>query len=586
MKKNIIEIIILLLLLISNDLSAKEKGLKQTVPAQSNNLSEKDKRKFDYFFLEALKLKYSGKFADAFNAFSHSISIDSTASAALYEISDYYLYLNKPDVAVSFLKKAVFYNDNNFDYKIALANITRDLEMIDEAVKIYEELVGKYPDKSELNYYLSELYTKQGKIDKAIEALDILEENIGMNEALSIQKYRLYNSIEQQAKALSEIEKLEAKYPMEAKYPIILGDIYLEQGEPEKALRAYERARNIEPGNPYYIVSMANYYEYIGDKAAAQKQIDTALRNNKLDVDTKLGILSRYISTLQSGNKNTEGVDALFETLMEQHPQETDLNMMYGAYLLSQNRPKDAKFQFQIVTETSPEDIMAWKQLLNISIKESDMDEIIRICDQALIQFPGAPEFYFYKGIGYYQKENYEQALQTYLTGLNFIKDEDRETKSDFYGQTGDIYHQMGQKEKAYESYEQALKYNDRNINVLNNYAYFLSLAKKDLDKAERMASQCVKMQSDNNTYIDTYAWIFFVKENYTLAKFYIESAMSKGGDKSAEIVDHYGDILYMTGEKEKAVEQWEKALLLGKDTEIIRKKITEKKYYEDTESE
>ncbi len=552
----------------------------------STVLTEKDKRKFDYFFLEALKLKYSGKHTDAFNAFSHCILIDSTASAALYEMANYHIYLNNPETAISYLRKAVNHSNNNFEYKIALAEITREMGMTDEAVKIYEELVKKYPEKPELNYYLSELYTKQGEIEKAINALDILEENVGMNEALSIQKYRLYNEIEQDTKAINEIEKLEAKYPMEPKYPIILGDIYLKQKQPEKALQAYERAKNIEPGNPYYIVSMSNYYDFIGDKAKAQEQIDTALRNNKLDINTKLGILGHYISTLQAGKKDKEGVDTLFETLMEQHPQETSLNMMYANYLLSQKRFEDAKFQYQIVTETEPEEITAWKQLLNISFKDENPDETIRICDQALIQFPDSPEFYFYKGIAYYQKKEYKKALQTYLDGLEMVDEDDNQTLSDFYGQIGDIYHQLKQTDKAYEAYDQALKYNEKNIAVLNNYAYFLSLEKKNLDKAERMAAQCVKMQSDNSTYIDTYAWVFFVKGNYTLAKFYIESAISKGGDQSEEIVDHYGDILYMTGDKEKAVEQWEKALKLGKDTPVLRKKIAEKKYYEDTNIE
>ena len=81
----------------------------------------------------------------------------------------------------------------------------------------------------------------------------------------------------------------------------------------------------------------------------------------------------------------------------------------------------------------------------------------------------------------------------------------------------------------------------NKNVVVLNNYSYFLSLEKKDLKKAERMSAQCIKLEPDNATYLDTYAWIFFVQGNYTLAKIYIESALEKDKTKSAELVDHYG---------------------------------------------
>lgn len=172
--------------------------------------------------------------------------------------------------------------------------------------------------------------------------------------------------------------------------------------------------------------------------------------------------------------------------------------------------------------------------------------------------------------------------MNTYYAGLNIIPKENLPLKSDFYGQIGDIYYQMGQLDQAYKAYDEALKYNDKNVVVLNNYSYFLSLEKKDLKKAERMSAQCIKLEPDNATYLDTYAWIFFVQGNYTLAKIYIESALEKDKTKSAELVDHYGDILFMNGDKEKAVEQWKKAKEMGKDSEILNRKIAEQQYIED----
>ncbi|MDR1381409.1 MAG: tetratricopeptide repeat protein, partial [Tannerella sp.] len=191
-----------------------------------------------------------------------------------------------------------------------------------------------------------------------------------------------------------------------------------------------------------------------------------------------------------------------------------------------------------------------------------------------------------YLGIAYFQQKKYQQAIDTYYEGLPFIPKENTGLTSDFYGQIGDACFRMNETDKAFEAYDEALKYNDKNIVVLNNYAYYLSLLKKDLTKAERMSALCIKMEPENATYIDTYAWVFFVRGNYPLAKMYIEQALSKDRTNSAELMDHYGDILYMSGDSEKAVQQWIKAREAGKNSETLNRKISGKTYFEETENE
>ena len=146
------------------------------------------------------------------------------------------------------LKRAVANSKDNFTYKMALASITRNLGMYGEAAEEYEELVRDYPEKEELNYYLADALTQAGEIGKAIEAYDALESVMGMNEAISMQKYKLYVQLEKPEEAFKEIEKLAAKYPMEARYQIVLGDLHLENGEMDKLwLAIKKRMRLIRP---------------------------------------------------------------------------------------------------------------------------------------------------------------------------------------------------------------------------------------------------------------------------------------------------------------------------------------------------
>lgn len=559
--------------------------VKTPVQASLNQLSPEQQRKFDYFYYEAANLKNAGKYDAAYDLFSYCLSLDTASSPVLYELAMFQLQRNRPEKAVEMLKSAVAHSDDNFTYRMTLAGLYRNLGMYGEASDSYEELVKRYPDKSELNYYLADALTQEGEIGAAIDAYNVLESTMGMNETLSLQKFKLYQTLKQPDKAFEEIEKLANKYPMNARYRLLMGDLHLENEETEKALACYQKAHEIDPDDPRYIVSMANYYDQTGDKEAAEQEIRDALVNEKLDVETKVGILSRYVQRLQQTQQGIENANSLFQTLLDQHPEDTELKLMYGSLLMAQQKEEEAKFQFQLVTEMEPSNEGAWQQLLNISLKGEDIPEVIRICTRCKELFPEASEYYFYLGIGYYMQEKYQESLDTYYAGLKIIPEGNGVVKSNFYGQIGDLYYQMEKMDEAYKAYDEALKYNENNAPVLNNYSYFLILDKKDLKKAERMAAQCIKLEPDNATYLDTYAWVFFVQGNYTLAKIYIENALSKDKTNSAELVDHYGDILYMSGEKDKALEQWKKAKEMGKDTDVLKQKIAKGIYIEDTES-
>ena len=559
--------------------------VKTPVQASLNQLSPEQQRKFDYFYYEAANLKNAGKYDAAYDLFSYCLSLDTASSPVLYELAMFQLQRNRPEKAVEMLKSAVAHSDDNFTYRMTLAGLYRNLGMYGEASDSYEELVKRYPDKSELNYYLADALTQEGEIGAAIDAYNVLESTMGMNETLSLQKFKLYQTLKQPDKAFEEIEKLANKYPMNARYRLLMGDLHLENEETEKALACYQKAHEIDPDDPRYIVSMANYYDQTGDKEAAEQEIRDALVNEKLDVETKVGILSRYVQRLQQTQQGIENANSLFQTLLDQHPEDTELKLMYGSLLMAQQKEEEAKFQFQLVTEMEPSNEGAWQQLLNISLKGEDIPEVIRICTRCKELFPEAPEYYFYLGIGYYMQEKYQESLDTYYAGLKIIPEGNGVVKSNFYGQIGDLYYQMEKMDEAYKAYDEALKYNENNAPVLNNYSYFLTLDKKDLKKAERMAAQCIKLEPDNATYLETYAWVFFVQGNYTLAKIYIENALSKDKTNSAELVDHYGDILYMSGEKDKALEQWKKAKEMGKDTDVLKQKIAKGIYIEDTES-
>jgi Tfp pilus assembly protein PilF len=117
----------------------------------------------------------------------------------------------------------------------------------------------------------------------------------------------------------------------------------------------------------------------------------------------------------------------------------------------------------------------------------------------------------------------------------------------------GDTYHGAGKERLAYKTYEQALKLDPEYCPVLNNYAYFLSLRKCRLRKAEKMSLVTVTKEPDNPTYLDTYGWILFLRGKADKAKPVFKHAMLYGGKDSAVVLMHYSLVLEKLGEKDLA---------------------------------
>ncbi len=536
--------------------------------------SDAEKRKFDYYFYEALNSKALGKYDEALDYFLHCYSIDSTNANVLVELGTFYNALQEKDKALDFYRKAVNYDKTNYYYNMMLAGLSKELELNQEVVDIYEGLLELNPGKPELLFEIANAYADNGELEKAINQLDELEKSMGVSEALAINKFRLYSMLDNKEKAYEEIQQIIDKNPGDIRYLILMGDLYADDNQLDKAKGYYDQAKLIDPDYPALILSFVNYYEKTGSSDAAQTEIQKAITSSSMEVDTKIQLLTRYLSVLQQNKKDIKEANPLFQSLFEQHPNNTQLNLIYGNVLYLQGDKKGAIDQFQIFINGNPDNPAGYEQILRVALPEEDFDKVKEVTTEALKHLPGEPQFYFYLGAVNFQQGNYKEALKVFEVGLDSANFNNPILESDFYGQIGDINYHLENKEVAFDSYEKALKLNPQNLPVLNNYSYYLSLEKRNLDKAEQMSGITVKLEPLNPTYLDTYGWILYEQGSYIMAKIYIEKAIEYGEEPSAEVYEHYGDVLFMTGEQEKAVEQWKKARELGGDSRALKRKI------------
>ena len=578
-KKNIIWLLVAVWTLVSCGTVKNAKEKPAVVLAQSS-LTPEQQRKYDYFFLEAMRLKEKKDYASAFGLLQHCLDIHPNAASALYEVSQYYMFLRQVPQGQEALEKAVASAPDNYWYSQGLASLYQQQNELDKAITLLEQMAVRFPGKQDPLFNLLDLYGRQEKYDEVISTLNRLEKHMGKNEQLSMEKFRIYLQMKDDKKAFQEIESLVQEYPMDMRYQVRLGDVYLQNGKKQEAYDVYQKVLAAEPDNPMAIFSMASYYKQTGQEGLYQQQLDTLLLNKKVTPDTKVNVMRQMIVENEQADKDSTQIIALFDRIMKQEQDDPQIPMLYAQYLLSKNMEAESVPVLEQVVDLDPTNKAARMMLVGTAVRKEDYKQIIKVCEPGIEATPDALEFYYYLAIAYNQAEQPDSVVSICKRALEHTTaDSKKEVVSDFYSILGDMYHTQKQMKEAYAAYDSALVYNPSNIGALNNYAYYLSVERRDLDKAEEMSYKTVKAEPNNATYLDTYAWILFEKGNYAEARIYIDNAMKSDDEKSDVIVEHCGDIYYMTGDVDGALSYWKKALEMGSESKTLKQKIEKKKY-------
>lgn len=538
-------------------------------------------RAVDYYFLHALTLVEQGEYDAAFDMFEHCRSLAPASSSVLYELSNMYHFLGRKDEALSILKGIVRDNPGNMQFWQSLLVYYSNEGNRDAILSLLEEMVQQFPDNGELYMELSACYAEQARFNEAIDALEVYEKIEGKSEFVSMQKYRMYLLLQQQDAALAEIRSLAADSPDDLRFHVMEGDIYLMFGEKEKALAVFSEVLSKEPDNVQAQMSMASYYSDEKNDSLFAKSLENLLRNEKLDSETRENLLYECVVYHEKNDSSSNYLIGLFDELIELPFGVVQSATMYIRYLMHIDKGNDAILPVvDKILSVEPDNKGALLQQLVIAIDGGDYSNIIAKCDKAIMYYPDFLQLYRYKGLSCYLQGNKAGALATYHQGLEkCAPDTDSEEISEIFALVGDLYYEMGNVDECILAYDSALVYNSNNINVLNNYAYYLALEERSLERALEMSRHTLQESPDEAIYVDTYMWVLFLLGRYSEAEEYALKLLSIDNDKSAVEYHHCGDVFACCGNASKAMECWLKARELGDNSKILKRKIKKKTY-------
>jgi hypothetical protein len=537
---------------------------------------------YNYFFLEGVRQQEMGNLTAAFDLLRHARDLNPNAPEVYYLLAPYYVDLKDDTRSRAYYERAATLDPENSSYIEKLGQLYVSQKDYPNAINAYEKLYALNKARVDVLQILYQLYGSQNEFQQMINVLNRIEVLEGSSEQISLSKMQIYEQMGEKRKEYDELKSLVDSHPLDLNYKVMFGNWLLQNGKKKEAVKLYRNVLKEEPTNALAKLSLLDYYRTIGDQATVDVITQELLQSPKTEKEIKIALLRQVISSNQQANvSDSAEVMKLFSQALSVPQSDADILMMKAAYMSLKKMPKaEINRVYEQAIDVEPDNSRARIALIQNIWDTGDYDKVIAICRPAQEYNPEEMVFYYFQGMAQYQKHENDAALQTFRKGVSQIKaDSNPDVVSDFYALMGEILHEKGRLAESFQAYDSCLQWKPDNIAAMNNYAYYLSEANKDLPKAEQLSYKTIKAEPNNSTFLDTYAWILFQQKRYEEAKIYIDQAIRSDSTLTGVVKEHAGDIYAMTGDIDKALEFWQQSLKGGNQSAVLKKKIQLKKY-------
>jgi tetratricopeptide (TPR) repeat protein len=554
----------------------------QITQSQEKKLSPSDSTLALNFYSQALQEISQQDFQSAENSLIRTLEINPDFDDARFALIRIYFSQKELNKAESIAKKGTALSPNNAILWEALADIYKETKNYKAIIPVFDRLIRINPDQ--IKNYLDKAYTYTLMKDykQSIDFYNKIQAKFGGEESVYSGRIGAYLKQGKTKQAIKEANDYIHKNKNDSRAYLMLANLYLDLKDPNEALKVLNEAENKFPDAPSIYLTKADTYQQLKDDNELLIQLKKAFASKNLELDNKIKILFNLFQEFQP-EKAVVIADALCQILVETHPNEPNALAVYGDILLQQNKSQEALIKFKEALNLNPRMDIIWENVLQIEVAAGNYSDAQKDGEQALNYSPQSPVLLLFTGYAFLFDKKYEKARPFLEGALNSADPKNSTLLLQIYSSLGDLYNSLNLPEVSNVAYEEALAIDSNNTYVLNNYAYYLSVRKENLEKAALYSKRSNELQPGNASFEDTYAWVLFQQENYQEALVWIEKALKSSLEPSSTLLEHYGDILSKLGKEKEAVLNWENALKIslanGQNSDLLKNKIKNRKY-------
>lgn len=560
----ILLILVIPILLIGNSVSAQT-----TVDPKAQEM-----------YLQAIKSLESRDISTGQNLLEQALALDSTHQKANLDLMRIYFTQRNYSGAEGLAKRLIKLQPENETNWIALADIYKATENYEELLNVFDTLIQLKPDSSAFYYDKAFAMSLAENFDASLDLYKQIEKKFGVDDRLFMARKDIYMRQDNKKKAIAEAKAYLAYKPEESNPYLMMANLYLDIGEPKEALKILNKGEKKFPNEAYIPLTKADAYHSLKMNDEVFVELKKTFANESLPVAVKIRTI---YNILQEYDEDTSlnMAEELSKTLVESHPEQADAQAVYGDIMLQLGKYEDAHTAFVKALSFNKTFDFIWEQLLQLEVSMNRLEDAQKHGLEAVDLFPNNAMILLYTGYAHLLDQKYAVARSFLEEALNRANPENSSLMVQIYSSLGDTYHALNMDATSNVAYEEALKLDSNNTYVLNNFAYYLALRKEGLAKAASMSKKANEINPNNASFQDTYAWVLFQQENYKEALVWIDKAIKLTERPSSTLIEHKGDILFKLGNKQEALDFWEKAREFpdSKNNEKLHQKIKEKTY-------
>lgn len=541
---------------------------------ESEGISEKE-LKSEAYFVEGMKYFIAETYDKAIPLFKKAAEGNPISAGVNYMIAKAFDASGDLASATVYGEKSLKLDDSNKFYLKFMGEIYTKQKRYKDAAEMYEKLADKFPQDIDNYLDLSNVYILQEKFSDAVDIYNKIERTIGVSEEITRQKQLIYLKQNKIEKALEEGDRLIASEPTEPEYVVQQAQILISNERYDQAVTMLKSSlkKNLNFAEAH--VLLAEIYRKQNELEKCNEELQVAFANKNLPVEVKYKILSSYMLMMKEDNSDTtlDNLLTLTYELIKQSPNEAKGHVVLGDLLMKKGEMAIARDNYVKSTLYDKSVFEVWLAIVELDAKLNHIDSLAKHSEEAIEYFPNQSFFWYHNGFANFAKKDFQKALSSLEEARNLSLD-NAELSKHVNALLGDTYNELKKYDKSDDAYEAVLKTDPDYEHVLNNYSYYLSIRKDKLSRAVQLSTRLTEKFSDNATYLDTHAWVLYTMRQYQKAREFLERALKQEKGVSGTIVEHYGDVLFQLGEKEKAIEQWKIARSMGENSTNIDKKI------------
>ena len=526
---------------------------------------------FNYVYVEALKQKLMENGGDALKLLEKCIQINPKSDAAYYQMAQIVITNGDIKDGKKYLSKALSIDPQNIWYLTMLSGIYYQEKNLDSSIIFYEKAVKYFPEKENLQLNLGNLYSENKKYEKANEIFDSFDEKYGLNETSTLSSIRNLMSEEKYDDAMIKIFLLLKSNPEEIRYNGILADIYRGKGENQKALDVYSKLLESDPDNPQVQLSLCDFLLTERNYVDLFTLLNKIILNTKIERDNKVSLLGRIVEIPDMYKEWGEKLTILLMVLEANYSTDNLIPLLRPELMIREDKLVDAAVRLEEIISSNPDNYYAWEKLLIVYLQLKDFDKLLVKGEECATKFNTSfPAKLLYANAAL-EKRKYAIALDE-LKKAEILAADNKEFIVQVLTMKADVYYRMKDYLNAFETFRTAMKTDNEDLTVINNYAYYLAEQNTNLKEAEEMAKKVIEKEKRNTTFLDTYGWVLYKRGKLKEAAKVMESVISSGEKPDAVWYEHYGYILKKEKKCEEAINNWNISFKLDSTkTELLK---------------